>query len=279
MGRTPELAHEIAACLGRIDGVSAVALGGSWARGEARPDSDVDLGIYYRDADRPSVESLDELARELGYRDPSQPVTDFGGWGPWVNGGAWLLVAGVQVDLLYRDLDEVSRVIDDCRNGKTSVHYQPGHPHGFHSHIYMGEVHHCRPLFDPDGELASLKELTDTYPPQLRHALVKTQLWEARFSLETSRKPAARGDAAYVAGCLFRSAACATQALFALNERYLINEKGAVGATDVLPVRPPNFKEDVESVLAEPGRTPGQLTRSIARLEELVGSVEKLRPA
>jgi predicted nucleotidyltransferase len=27
--------------------VEAVALGGSWAREEAHPDSDVDLGIYY----------------------------------------------------------------------------------------------------------------------------------------------------------------------------------------------------------------------------------------
>ena len=276
MGRTPEPAREIAGRLGEIEGVSAVALGGSWARGEARADSDVDLGIYYRDGRRPSVEALDGLARELGYRDPSKPATGFGGWGPWINGGAWLLVDGVQVDWLYRDLDKVSRVITDCRNGKTSIHYQPGHPHGFHSHIYMGEVHYGRPLFDPEGDLRVLKDLTRDYPSALKQALIRTQLWEARFALETSRKPAARGDIAYVAGCLFRSAACMTQALFALNERYLINEKGAVGMTSTLPVRPDGFGETVESLLAHPGLVPRELQSSVARLEVLLQVVEEL---
>ncbi|MGC4867075.1 nucleotidyltransferase domain-containing protein [Micromonospora sp. DT53] len=31
-----------------VDGVVAVALGGSRARGEHRPDSDWDLGLYYQ---------------------------------------------------------------------------------------------------------------------------------------------------------------------------------------------------------------------------------------
>jgi predicted nucleotidyltransferase len=30
----------------RVPGVTAVALGGSWARGTARPESDVDLALY-----------------------------------------------------------------------------------------------------------------------------------------------------------------------------------------------------------------------------------------
>jgi predicted nucleotidyltransferase len=42
-----KLSEMVAGRLGRIGGVEAVALGGSWAREEAHPDSDVDLGIYY----------------------------------------------------------------------------------------------------------------------------------------------------------------------------------------------------------------------------------------
>ena len=41
------LAERVSARLGEKEGVVAVALVGSWARGEASPDSDVDLGIYY----------------------------------------------------------------------------------------------------------------------------------------------------------------------------------------------------------------------------------------
>ena len=85
-----ELAQRIAARLGEIEGVVAVALGGSWARGEAHPGSDVDLGVYYRDEHRPSIEKLHRLAHELGYRYPAEPVTDFGGWGPWIDGGPFV---------------------------------------------------------------------------------------------------------------------------------------------------------------------------------------------
>ena len=273
---TVELARRIAKRLGEIEGIVAVALGGSWAREEAHPGSDVDLGIYYRDEHRPPIEELHRLAQELGYRYPTEPVTDFGEWGPWINGGAWLQVEGTPVDWLYRELGQVSRVMDECRAGRPTIHYQPGHPHGFHTHIYMGEIHYCRPLYDPDGTLESLKNTTENYPPRLKRALIRNQLWEARFALDTCRKSAIRNDAFYVAGCLFRCAACMVQALFALNERYLINEKGSVEAASTLTLRPANFSETVNAVLAHPGDHPEQLESSVRRLEELLEAVEGL---
>ena len=42
----------IVADLSKVDGMVAVVLGGSWASGRQRPDSDVDLGLCYR-ADHP----------------------------------------------------------------------------------------------------------------------------------------------------------------------------------------------------------------------------------
>ena len=276
MQEAANLAQDIANRLGEIEGVVAVALGGSWARGVAHPDSDVDLGIYYRDERRPSIEELHRLAQEMGYRNPAEPITDFGGWGPWINGEAWLQVDGTPVDWLYRELGRVSHAIDECRSGRPAIHYQPGHPHGFHTHIYMGEVHYCRPLHDPEGVLRSLKNVARDYPPRLKGALIQNQLWEARFALDTCRKSAARGDTFYVAGCLFRCTACMVQALFALNERFLINEKGSVEATDSLPLRPANFKEIAISVLARPGGSPEELEGSIRRLEDLLEALEEL---
>lgn len=273
---TLRLSEMVATRLGGIEGVEAVALGGLWARGEAHSNSDVDLGIYYRPESPPRIENLRLLARELDDRHPPEAVTDFGEWGPWINGGGWLTIDGRNTDWLYRDLALVERAIGECRAGHPSVHYQPGHPHSFHTHIYMGEVHHCRILYERNGGLSALKRLTEEYPLRLKRALVKSQLWEAGFALETCRKSAERGDSFYVAGCLFRCAACLVQVLFALNERYLINEKGSVAATDSLPLRPEDFRETVESVLACPGKTSKQLVSNIRRLEEITKVVEKL---
>lgn len=274
--RDLELAERIAEKLGRIEGVEAVALGGSSARSEARPDSDLDLGIYYDPDSPPRISELRALAQELDDRRQPDLVTDFGEWGPWINGGGWLVIDGQPVDWLYRDLDLVSRTIEDCRSGRTTSHYQPGHPHGFHTHIYMGEIHHCKPLRDPHGALADLKALAAEYPPSLRRTLVKKFLWEAGFTLETCRKPAARGDAFYASGCLFRCAACIVQVLFALNERYFVNEKGSVRAADAFALSPDGFADAVSAVLAEPGRDPARLTESVQRFERLLREVRTL---
>lgn len=47
-------------------------------------------------------------------------------------------------------------MIDDCHAGQITIDYQPGHPHGFVSSIYIGEVAFGLPLHDPDGVLDRL---------------------------------------------------------------------------------------------------------------------------
>jgi predicted nucleotidyltransferase len=271
-----KLVEHIASRLGRIEGVAAVALGGSWARQEAHPDSDIDLGIYYRPGSSPPVAELRWLAEELDDRHPKDAATALGEWGPWINGGAWLQVEGQRVDWLYRDLDRVEEVFAACRTGRPTCHYQPGHPHGFHNHIYVGEVYFCRPLFDPGGELATLKALAAEYPRPLKRALVEKYLWEAQFALDTGRKSAGRGDVFYVSGCAFRCVACLVQVLFALNERYFVNEKGSVKAADSFELCPSGFEDVVEDVLGETGCLPPRLEKSIERLAMLVDEVRAL---
>lgn len=256
--------------------MAAIALGGSWARGEARPGSDVDLGIYYRDERRPSLEALHRLAGELGYRDPGEEISDFGGWGPWINGGAWLRVEGREVDWILRDLGRVERIIEECRAGRPALHHQPGHPHGFHTHIYLAEVHHCRPLLDPHGELQRLKSLTQPYPPLLKRALVRDYLWQADFALDTSRKTAERGDILHTAGSFFQCAASLVQVLFALNERYFLNEKGSLAATDSFELRPDGFGSTIAAVLGHPGESPGELLESHGLLSYAVEETRAL---
>ena len=203
-------------------------------------------------------------------------VTEVGEWGPWINGGGWLRVGGRPVDLLYRDADEVAGVIQRCKAGETNCHYQPGHPHGFHEHIYLGEIFHCRILYDPEDLLAKLKTAVAIYPPKLKRTIVDKYLWEAEFSLSIARKPAVRGEAYYVSGCLFRGVSCLVQTLFAVNERYFVNEKGSLGTVDSFAIGPTAFSETASALLGCPGKNAMDLTTSVWRYEQLLVRTRRL---
>lgn len=192
----------------QVDGIVGVLLGGSRARGEHTPESDVDLGLYYRPP--LGVGALDDLARDVA--GPAAGVTEPGEWGPWVDGGGWLQVGGHAMDWIYRDLDRVRGSLDDAQAGQYSFHAQTGHPLGVPSFMYAGEVALGVVLADPTGELQQLQETARRYPPRLRDALVHG-LWEASFTIDIARKAVPRGDTTYVAGCLFRAVELCAHAL------------------------------------------------------------------
>jgi hypothetical protein len=234
---------------GGVPGIRAIVLGGSRARGEAAPHSDYDIGLYY-EADNPIDTGRLAKACVLLPGAASSSVTAIGEWGPWIDGGAWLTVDGRRVDLLYRDLGKVRRVIEACRAGRVERDYQPGHPHAFVSSIYMGEVALARILWDPDSVLGPLKRQCEPYPAALSEALIRSFLWEARFAIENALHGRGREDPAYVAGCGFRAVACLCQSLFALNGVYLLNEKGAAQGVEKLPRHPAGFAVRVGQAIA-----------------------------
>ena len=265
----PEFIHRVVERLQSIQGIAAIALGGSRARGNHTQKSDVDLGIYYKSENPLDLIALNHLASEIDDNHRANLITPIGEWGKWINGGGWLKVEGVSVDFLYRDVDQVNRVIGDCHAGQITIDYQPGHPHGFVSSIYMGEVAICRSLHDPYGILGALKAKTIPYPIQLKQATIKTFAWEISFSLLIAQKAIARGDVAYAAGCCFRSVACMNQVLFALNEEYLLNEKGAVAIANSFALCPQNYQQRVESVFAFLAADAKSIMDAIAILEGL----------
>ena len=157
--------------------------------------------------------------------------------------------------------------------------YQPGHPHGFCSAIWMGEVALCRALSDPHGAVSALKAMTVPYPEKLAEALVRRFQWETQFSIENARTAAPRGDQTYIAGCAFRSLACAAQVLFALNRLYLINEKGALAAAERLPLTVDSLAQRVKSAWQALGHLAfdAALTELRSIEHEVAGLVEAAR--
>jgi hypothetical protein len=265
------LVTEIVCALAGIAGVEAVVLGGSFARGVARPDSDVDLGIYYREAAPLAPTAVTEVAQRFAVQEPT--VTALYEWGPWVNGGAWVETEAGEVDLLYRNIDQVHRVIDDAQHGRVEWHFGQQPPYGFHSVIYLAETQACVPVHDPHGVLAVLKRAVAVYPPALRTKLVAEFLWGAEFTLFLGRKFAAAGDVYNTVGCMTRALSQLTQVLFALNQVYFITDKGALETIDVLPVRPHGYGATVGAILAQPGATAAELSASVQRLETLTAEV------
>ena len=234
--------------LAEVRGIQAITLGGSRARGTANASSDYDLGLYFSAGQPLDTDRLLQAVRTLVDHPETAEVTPVGGWGPWIVGGAWLEVDGRKVDLLYRNLDDVGRVIDACCKGEITMDYQPGHPHGFCSAIWMGEVALCRPLADPGGTLAALKAKTSPYPKQLGEALIKRFHWEPSFAIDNAEIALARGEQTHIAGCAYRALACIAQVLFALNGRYLINEKGALQEAANFPKTIPDLVPRVAEI-------------------------------
>jgi predicted nucleotidyltransferase len=252
--------QRIVPTLSQVKGVAAIMLGGSRARGTDHKASDYDIGLYFSTEEMLDTGQLLEAVRTL-VDDPLRAnVTPVGDWGRWIVGGGWLSVDGRKVDLLYRNIEAVATAIEACRAGDISMHYQPGHPHGFCSAIWMGEVALGLPLHDPARRLARLKARSSPYPAALRHALIRKFQWEILFSIENAEIAVSRREGTHIAGCTYRALACLAQVLFALNERYLINEKGALQEAAMLPL------------------TIADLTKRVANVWRLIGE-ESFSPA
>lgn len=253
--------------LSQIQGIEVIVLGGSYARGTARSDSDVDLGFYYSEIAPPSIQAIQDLAKKYSTL-PDCVVTQFYEWGPWVNGGAWIHTRSGKVDLLYRNLDQVNRVLADAEQGRFSWDFRQQPPYGFFSVTYLADLQNNLILHDPKGLLAKLQSSLATYPEALRQALIQEHLWSVEFTLLNAKKSAARGCVYTTTGCMTRIAAELTQVLFALNRVYFATDKGALEAIDAFLIQSENYASKMNALLNRPGHID-----SIKELEELVQEV------
>lgn len=263
------LVLSLAERLGAICGVRAVVLGGSHARGRAQPGSDIDLGLLYSETAPFSIQNVRELAEAVN--DNAGPVvSDFYGWGQWVNGGAWLTIGGQRVDFIYRNLEHLERVIAEAEAGRYELDYAQQPPFGFFSATYLGEIVVCIPLFDPEARLDMLKRRVADYPAALRRAVVQDYLWAAEFGLGAfARTYAKRADGYGTAACLTCAVNQLVLVLFALNRKYLINGKTALAEVAEFEHAPREFGRRVQKTLAHLGASSAELVAAVDSVVEL----------
>jgi Nucleotidyltransferase domain/Domain of unknown function (DUF4037) len=261
------LVRQFVARLRAVENVRAIALGGSFARGVAQPYSDIDLVLYYREAAPFRPAELGAAVATLTLNPPQ--LTDFYGWGPWVNGGGWLDTAQGRVDLLYRNLDQVERVIRAAGEGKITHDYFQQPTFGYHSTTYLAETFDGLPLADPHQKLQRLRESVLAYPPKLKLTLVRNALLSAEFDLVQAVKFAERADVLGTVGCCARITYHFLLCWFALNERYYPGEKGALVLLESLPTKPEGAGSRLKGVLATSAHSAAEMSERILELCKL----------
>jgi len=271
-----EWLHTLVDELAALPGVEAVVLGGSHARGRARAGSDIDLGLLYRDARPIEIGAVRALATR--WNDGADPVvSELYGWGPWVNGGAWLTLRGQRVDLLYRSIERIERTIAEAKAGRHEIHFAQQPPFGFWSGTLLGECACALPLRDPGGEVERLRRQVAAYPEALRRAVLRDMQEGVAFGLAAfAGKFAARGDVWGTVSCLARCVWQLGLALFALDHSYLVNDKTLLDEIDGFALAPEGFRGRVERVFSAPGRTPAELHAAVEAIAALSAESARL---
>lgn len=216
--------QHVAGTLAGLDGVEAVALGGSRAQGTHRTGSDWDLALYYRRGFRP------EQLRGVGWEGE---VSEIGGWGGGVfNGGAWLLIEGRPVDIHYRDLGTVFSELERARRGEFSIEPLMFHLAGIPSYLVVGELSVNRVL---RGRLP-----VPAYPEALRRTAPQVWAGRARRTLSYAERhyaPAGRATLCTgmmaVAAVEYAHAVLAGRGEWTTNEKRLLERAGMQGIDTV----------------------------------------------
>ncbi len=244
-----ELLNNITSDISRLDHVSAIVLGGSYATGMATADSDMDIGIYYAEKDPFEIDDIRRIARK--YSDSSEPtVTGFYEWGPWVNGGAWITTILGEVDFIYKNIDQVKATISNAKNGTWVNHYEQQPPYGFSSLFFLAETRHCIPLYDPEGIIRELKSSVREYPAKLKQAVIQHSLWSAEFTIWQAGSFARKKDMYNTLGCLTRAVKDLVTALFSMNEIFPLGDKRAIEILEQSEIKPVDFSAKVNAVLS-----------------------------
>lgn len=230
--------------LATLPGAVAVALGGSRAThaADAVADaaSDWDLAVYYQGGI--GLQSLE------AYGEVHPP----GAWGRLMNGGAWLRVGDIHVDVILRDLDVAWHWTQEAMEGRFEIDALLGYIAGLPTYSLAAELASGRVLA---GALPAVGSM----PPKLRTTAPLRWCFARDFSLEYARMHSARGNLVGAVGQAAKAAmeeaharVCA-EGLWTLNEKRLLATAG-LGELSAVFARGPATAAEAEVWLDEVAR-------------------------
>jgi hypothetical protein len=186
----------------------------------------------------------------------ARPLLVFTTGGRGVNGGAWIKTANGKVDLLYKNIEQITSTIEKAKNGEWENNFEQQPPYGFSSIIYLAETKSCIPLYDPERIIEKLKSEVLNYPAKLKQTVIQQSLWSAEFTIWNADYFAGKRDVYNTMGCLTRAVKNIITALFAINELYPIGDKRAIEYLEKSNIKPAQLKQKIESILCADKNTP-----------------------
>ena len=249
--------------LSALPQVEAIALGGSRAGTHYDERSDYDIYLYCT-APVPEVCRRELLQK---YCDHMELGNHF-----WEYEDNCTLKNGIDIDILYRDLDafikEVSEVAELChsRNGYTTCMWH--------------NLRTCRILYDKSGRLAAAKKRFDIpYPSELKKNIIDRNRKLLRGSLPAYEmqilKAAERRDPVCVNHRISAFLESYFDLLFALNEQTHPGEKRLIQlCRQMCPLLPQDFEENLMLLLrhmfTEPEKLDADLDRILRELTKIL---------
>ena len=137
-----------------------------------------------------------------------------------MNGGAWLRLDGLKVDVLLRDLDAVDHWTQRAERGEFEIDALLGYTAGVPTYLLCAELASCTALH---GVLSPMP-----FPEALRAAAPPRWRFCSSFSLEYARAHARRGDVAGAVGQTAKAVIEEAHARLCENARWVCNEKRIV---------------------------------------------------
>ena len=256
------MVNQLFAELAALPQVEAIALGGSRAGTHYDEKSDYDVYLYIT---APVDEDVrrEILSKYCSYMEIGNHF--------WEYEDNCTLKNGIDIDILYRDLDsftnDVADVVEAChgRNGYTTCMWH--------------NLRTCKILYDEAGRLAIAKQRFDVpYPEQLREAILDRSwklLHAAMPAYELQiQKAVKRGDLVSVNHRTAAFLEAYFDFLFALNRQTHPGEKRLIRLTkELCPLLPERFEENLNDLFAHLFTNPVAVPEDLGQILEALAKI------
>ncbi len=248
-----------------LTGVQAVGLGGSRGLGLAGRESDYDVVMFYRREKRLPATDLFNLIQAQ-----CPAVENLTARGELVSG----LIEGRKFELFQKPLQQVEMEINLAREGKFRWVVRPLFPHGDISTRTISHVVYLELCSERERAISRLREQAMPMPKALVRSLVKTFLNQASLSIIHAKKIRKKEDLQHLIGLCSHVVFSLNIALFAVNGRYPVIEKGTAALISRLQQVPENYVLKVREIFLHASHF--AYGKAISQMVELSTSTKSL---